>query len=696
MGGGILLNKTLDLRLAGMHFVAILLFTLLWEFLTEELEEHLEDKPHFLQMLSKIYRELMILGFISLVLVLSLEFSAPWVQNHHYLIHFEFAHIVIFFWACVYTLNALIASFRLSITRASWDRVSNTDTEQLVSNAARRLKAAADPWGQQLHDTHDHDHTTALDLIESVRPDKILANVVSGDGTSWNLAWVSLLPTANTGYEDVEWKILQRLFLRNFKLPGGFDYSKYLQQKLNSSLAESLEVHPKTWGIVIMMTLVANLVSLTWGEWGMTSCIVDDYAGGHRRLGDSADISCEDGSTAGSTAGDGHRRQLGGGGGGGITGPKLTPAIAHQEVVAMLVLGWLLALSNAFVVFKVKKAIIKLITNAGGVYPKDLPTFLLKLDAQLQVRKQMSKIAMFRHGGDEFFGQASNGTEISFWIGGDFQEDRNCLAKEGDTGDSMFFLVHGTIDIVDEASKKVLVTLPEGSFCGEMSLLLGDPRSKSMYISSSTATIATLNAKQLVDLEQNFEYIVSELRDMALRRKGMAGKIDTTNLQSESSRSPGKGGASSPRGATSPSGNGSPSRQSGGSLSAHKQHKGSKMMEADEVDSNPATSQKGFQRFTELCLLLNCFYMAFYWAHIAFIVIPKAGYTWPMFVNLMLLFPSVFTMFYLAPMGQKVRMALSISCRWYLRATDLPANAVSMFVVKRGTPRRRPHRTRDI
>jgi hypothetical protein len=35
-------------------------------------------------MLSKIYRELMILGFISLSLVLSLEFSAPWVQNHHY------------------------------------------------------------------------------------------------------------------------------------------------------------------------------------------------------------------------------------------------------------------------------------------------------------------------------------------------------------------------------------------------------------------------------------------------------------------------------------------------------------------------------------------------------------------------------------------------------------------------------------
>ena len=116
MGGGILINDTLDLRMAGMNFVAILAFTLVWEHFTELLEEALEGQDHFLQMLSKIYRELMILGFISLMLVLSLEFSAPWVQDHRHLIHFEFAHLLIFFWAVVYTLSALVATYRLKKT----------------------------------------------------------------------------------------------------------------------------------------------------------------------------------------------------------------------------------------------------------------------------------------------------------------------------------------------------------------------------------------------------------------------------------------------------------------------------------------------------------------------------------------------------------------------------------------------------
>ena len=34
------------------------------------------------RMVLKIYRELMILGFISLMLVLSIEFSMPWVADH--------------------------------------------------------------------------------------------------------------------------------------------------------------------------------------------------------------------------------------------------------------------------------------------------------------------------------------------------------------------------------------------------------------------------------------------------------------------------------------------------------------------------------------------------------------------------------------------------------------------------------------
>ena len=55
-------------------FAAILIFTLIWEELTQMLEEYLANDIHFLQMISKVYREMMILGFISLAVVLSNEF----------------------------------------------------------------------------------------------------------------------------------------------------------------------------------------------------------------------------------------------------------------------------------------------------------------------------------------------------------------------------------------------------------------------------------------------------------------------------------------------------------------------------------------------------------------------------------------------------------------------------------------------
>ena len=72
--GGILFSTSLDIRLAAAMFAAILIFTLVWEELTQMLEEHLANDIHFLQMISKVYREMMILGFISLAVVLSNEF----------------------------------------------------------------------------------------------------------------------------------------------------------------------------------------------------------------------------------------------------------------------------------------------------------------------------------------------------------------------------------------------------------------------------------------------------------------------------------------------------------------------------------------------------------------------------------------------------------------------------------------------
>ena len=410
MGGGILINDTLDLRMAGMNFVAILAFTLVWEHFTELLEEALEGQDHFLQMLSKIYRELMILGFISLMLVLSLEFSAPWVQDHRHLIHFEFAHLLIFFWAVVYTLSALVATYRLKKTRASWTRVTNTDTVDLCFGVEQNLMSKSDTisegigeFGQRLgpaglvHDAVAKPVRLIKDLVGlKLRPDRLALALAAGQGSKWTGSWLSLLPFADPTFEDVEWKIMQRLFLRNFKLPHEFDYSKYLMHKLNDSLAAALDVKPKTWGVVIAITLLVELVSLLWGDWSDKRC-PDITAGGHRRLG--------------------------GGAAGGAGGVELTPEVAQQEIIAMLIMGWVLVAANSYMCFFIKRGIIKLLRHQGCENPANMPLFLRMLDAQRKcacrgVRTFLLVVAAVVGGGTKFWFDASGCCCCCFFSGG--------------------------------------------------------------------------------------------------------------------------------------------------------------------------------------------------------------------------------------------------------------------------------------
>jgi hypothetical protein len=149
------------------------------------------------------------------------------------LLHFEFAHLLIFFWAMVYTGNALVSVFRLTQTRRGWDRIANTETRSLCHRVETKMGT---------RDADDH-----VKSGMSSRPDKIAHSLFEQGKTSWKPMWAGLLPYSEPTFEDCEWKILQRLFLRNFKLPVDFDYPQYITQKLNQRLAGSLEVKPSTW-----------------------------------------------------------------------------------------------------------------------------------------------------------------------------------------------------------------------------------------------------------------------------------------------------------------------------------------------------------------------------------------------------------------------------------------------------------------
>lgn len=85
-----------------------------------------------------------------------------------------------------------------------------------------------------------------------------------------------------------------------------------------------------------------------------------------------------------------------------------------------------------------------------------------------------------------------------------FDED-TIVVKEGDTGASLFIVVHGEVRVLTRDTKKkevVLANLGEGEFFGEVSLLTGKPR---------TATIMTNTISELLELSRNdYEKIIGK------------------------------------------------------------------------------------------------------------------------------------------------------------------------------------------
>ncbi|WP_017303047.1 mechanosensitive ion channel domain-containing protein [Spirulina subsalsa] len=88
------------------------------------------------------------------------------------------------------------------------------------------------------------------------------------------------------------------------------------------------------------------------------------------------------------------------------------------------------------------------------------------------------------------------------------------LFKEGDRGDAFYIVLSGSVDVVVQKINKHLATLGEGRFFGELSLLLGIPRTATVIAKTETI-LFTINdkgfKKLLKDHPEMAEVIVQEL-----------------------------------------------------------------------------------------------------------------------------------------------------------------------------------------
>jgi len=134
--------------------------------------------------------------------------------------------------------------------------------------------------------------------------------------------------------------------------------------------------------------------------------------------------------------------------------------------------------------------------------------FTLKTDVSLFLNKDIiENTPIFKEASEEMIRELVNQLEPVLATPGDF------VIRKGDSADSMYFISHGEVDVVEEDGKTLIVTLKEGQFFGEMSLLTGEPRNATIR-SREYCNMYTLDKKHfniVLDKYPNFKDKINKI-----------------------------------------------------------------------------------------------------------------------------------------------------------------------------------------
>lgn len=89
----------------------------------------------------------------------------------------------------------------------------------------------------------------------------------------------------------------------------------------------------------------------------------------------------------------------------------------------------------------------------------------------------------------------------------------------------MFFITHGSVEVVSEDGKMVFTTLNKGQFFGEISLIYSCPRSTSVRAATS-CELFVLSKPQLDQVLTSYPHIAEQIRKLAGRRFELVKKLN--------------------------------------------------------------------------------------------------------------------------------------------------------------------------
>ncbi|KAJ8578445.1 hypothetical protein ON010_g759 [Phytophthora cinnamomi] len=238
MGGGSLfqVGVAVEFWRVLVHLSILAFCLVLFEALLHYVEHKLSRYDKYQHMLRKAYRELMILGLLSLGLKLLKEVPGIHADSKT-MLAFQVADLAIFILALALILQAII-----------------------VFSQLRRHNKVADRT----------ELITAQDLVDSITPPAgtpPTSGPVRGGGSS---GWLccSRKPTgAAFDKEVVERRLLRHLFLRRFGLPQLFPFSKYLRRAQASQISHMIEVEPSMWVLLLAVAWAICGVVAVLDSW---------------------------------------------------------------------------------------------------------------------------------------------------------------------------------------------------------------------------------------------------------------------------------------------------------------------------------------------------------------------------------------------------------------------------------------------
>ncbi|KAK1932077.1 hypothetical protein P3T76_012577 [Phytophthora citrophthora] len=214
------------------HLSILAAFLLLFEFFLHYAERHLSRYDKYYQMLQKVYRELMILGLLSLVVKILKE-VAPIDANGKVVVAFEVADLIIFGFAISLVLQALCIFLLVGRYSKYANRAELMTTRDLLVDLQKQQTNFIGNWS----------------------PTKTFLSV--GDKP---------VSKTVTNKEIVRYRTLRHFFLRRFGLPQLFPFSRYIRRTQAQQLSHMIHVEPMMWLLVLTVAwAICGLLSVLEG-----------------------------------------------------------------------------------------------------------------------------------------------------------------------------------------------------------------------------------------------------------------------------------------------------------------------------------------------------------------------------------------------------------------------------------------------